>query len=59
MHLTDLKIYNSFDLVVRVKLDAGKQHIRKFGQILSLLFDLADHLASSRYSVPLNIQTKL
>ena len=50
LHLTDQKLYNNFDLVLKVQVDANQKCIDKHAAILKFLIKLADFIAT-RYKV--------
>jgi len=59
-HLTDLHWYNNFDMMLRVKVAASAKIVEKdHVSFMKALFKVVDHLASSKYAVPADVQDKL
>ena len=46
LHLTDQKLYNNFDLVLKVQVNANNKCIDKHAVILKFLLQLVDFIAT-------------
>ena len=58
LHITDQKLYNNYDFVLKIQINAERRHLHKHQQILKHILALVDFLAL-KFKIDHKVQQKL